>query len=47
LTAGELNYHDIIAEVDCLGYEGYFGLEYKPLLDSETSLRLVKQSLML
>jgi len=47
LTAGELNYHDIIAEVDCLAYGGYFGLEYRPLLDSETSLRLVKESLML
>ncbi len=46
LTSGELNYHEIIAEVDCLGYDRYFGLEYTPLLDSRTSLRLTKESLL-
>jgi hydroxypyruvate isomerase len=42
LTSGELNYRDIIAEVDRLPYQGYFGLEYSPLLASEESLRLVQ-----
>jgi len=47
LTSGELNYHDIIAEIDSLGYDGYSGLEYSPLLGSEKSLNLVRESLML
>ncbi|MDI6827825.1 MAG: TIM barrel protein [Armatimonadota bacterium] len=47
LTSGELNYHDIIAEIDSLGYNGYFGLEYSPLLESVQSLALLRESLML
>ncbi|MCL6518310.1 MAG: TIM barrel protein [Armatimonadetes bacterium] len=47
LTSGELNYHDIIAEIDSLGYTGYFGLEYSPLLESVQSLGLLRESLML
>lgn len=28
--AGELNYPDILAAIDAMGYEGYVGAEYKP-----------------
>lgn len=45
LTSGELNYPDIIAEVDALPYDGYFGLEYAPLMPSEQSLLLLKERL--
>ncbi|MCL6629117.1 MAG: TIM barrel protein, partial [Armatimonadetes bacterium] len=45
LTSGELNYPDIIAEVDALPYDGYFGLEYAPLMPSEQSLSLLKERL--
>ena len=44
LTAGELSYRDIIAEVDALPYDGYFGLEYAPLLQSEKSLSLLRDA---
>ena len=45
LTSGELNYNNIIAEVDRLPYDGYFGLEYTPLLQSEESLKQLKKTL--
>jgi hydroxypyruvate isomerase len=45
LTSGELNYPDIIAEVDALSYNGFFGLEYEPLMPSEQSLLLLKDRL--
>jgi len=45
LTSGELNYPAIIAEIDRLGYQGYFGLEYSPTMPSEESLNLLKKSL--
>jgi hydroxypyruvate isomerase len=35
----ELNYPFIIKEIESLGYQGYFGLEYWPTGDSEVSLR--------
>lgn len=36
---GETNYPFIIDAVEKSGYEGYFGLEYMPLLESDESLR--------
>lgn len=45
LTSGELNYPNIIAEVDRLSYDGYFGLEYAPTLPSVESLRHLKAAL--
>jgi len=36
---GELNYRYIVDEIDRMGYDGYFGLEYWPSFDDEESLR--------
>ncbi len=38
---GEINYANIFAVLDELHYDGYVGLEYRPLEDSESSLRRV------
>lgn len=35
---GELNYANIVRRIDELGYAGYVGLEYKPLLASDHSI---------
>jgi len=43
LDKGELNYPFIVRKIDELGYQGYFGLEYFPSLDSEISLRRMKK----
>jgi len=43
LYLGELNYPNIIKRIDELGYEGYIGLEYFPSIDSEESLRKIKE----
>jgi hydroxypyruvate isomerase len=45
LWMGELNYKNIIKKIDELGYEGYFGLEYFPEIDSEKSLQQTKEYL--
>ena len=42
LNNGELNYPFIVKKIEELGYEGYFGLEYFPVLESEESLKKVK-----
>lgn len=39
LVGGELDYGAIFRAIDATGYEGYVGLEYRPLLDPEESLR--------
>lgn len=46
LYLGELNYPNIIKRIDELGYEGYIGLEYFPSIDSEASLRRIKESIL-
>jgi len=38
LYAGELNYKNIIEEIENAGYKEYFGLEYWPSTDSKESL---------
>jgi len=43
LDKGELNYPFIVRKIDELGYRGYFGLEYFPAPDSETSLKGMKK----
>lgn len=43
LYNGELNYPFIIKKIDELGYQGYFSLEYFPALNSETSLKRMKE----
>jgi len=49
LDRGELNYKNIMQEIDTLGYTGAFGLEYFPALPSAESLksmaRFVQQTL--
>ena len=45
LYLGELNYPNIIKHINKLGYEGYFGLEYFPSMDSEESLKSIKELL--
>ena len=35
---GETNYPYVIAEIEKLGYEGYFGLEYWPTIDNRAAL---------
>ncbi len=42
LYIGEINYPNILREIEALGYAGNFGLEYFPTLDSAESLRRVK-----
>lgn len=39
LTKGELNYREIFRAIDATGYSAYVGLEYKPTLPTEESLR--------
>ena len=46
LYLGELNYPNIIKRIDELGYEGYIGLEYFPSIDSEESLRRIKEKIL-
>jgi hydroxypyruvate isomerase len=36
---GETNYPFVLKQIELLGYQGAFGLEYSPSLDDETSLR--------
>lgn len=43
LQFGENNYKVIFDRVEAAGYEGYCGLEYKPLLDPIESLKLAKE----
>ncbi len=43
LYLGELNYPNIVKGIDELGYKGYVGLEYFPSIDSEESLRKIKE----
>jgi hydroxypyruvate isomerase len=38
LFTGEINYTNVIEEIENLGYEGYFGLEYWPSIDPAKSL---------
>ena len=45
LYLGELNYPNIIKRIDELGYKGYIGLEYFPSIDSEESLRKIKEKI--
>ena len=42
---GEINYRNLIARIDELGYQGYVGLEYRPSTSSEESLRRVLAAL--
>ncbi len=41
----ELNYPFMLAEIDRLGFDGYFGLEYWPTMDHAESLRRTKEYL--
>jgi hydroxypyruvate isomerase len=43
LFNGEINYPFIIRKIRELDYDGFFGLEYYPCLDSEVSLRETKK----
>jgi len=43
LFNSELDYKYIIQKISSLDYDGYFGLEYYPCLDSEVSLREIKK----
>jgi hydroxypyruvate isomerase len=45
LYDGELNYRNIIRKIEELGYNGVFGLEYFPTMDSGTSLKKVLESI--
>jgi hydroxypyruvate isomerase len=45
LFTGEINYTNVIEEIENLGYEGYFGLEYWPSIDPEKSLSKTAQFL--
>ena len=40
---GEINYRNVLAAVDEVGYEGYVGLEYRPKGTSEESLRWIEE----
>lgn len=42
---GEINYRNVIAAIDKLGYQGYVGLEYRPSTTSVESLARVKAAL--
>jgi len=42
---GETNYPFLFGEIDKLGYEGYIGLEYNPLLPGRESLLETKEYL--
>ena len=39
LFKGEINYPFLLERIESLGYEGVFGLEYRPSIDPERSLR--------
>ncbi len=43
ITGGELNYDFIIKEIKNTGYERYFGIEYLPTMDKETSVTNCKK----
>jgi len=43
LSDGELNYPNILKQIDSLGYTGYFGLEYFPALDDTESLKRMRE----
>lgn len=36
---GEINYTNVLAVIERLGYNGYIGLEYKPTIDTDESLK--------
>ena len=40
---GEINYQNILAALDRMGYEGYIGLEYIPAGDTASSLKWVRE----
>lgn len=42
---GEVNYKNVIARIDQLGYAGYVGLEFRPSTSSEEALRRVQAAL--
>ncbi|CAH1729098.1 unnamed protein product [Chironomus riparius] len=42
-TDGELNYKYILAEISKIGYDGYIGLEYKPLTSTVDGLKWLKE----
>jgi len=44
LYLGELNYPCIIKRIDDLSYDRYIGLEYFPSIDSEESLRRIRET---
>lgn len=35
---GEINYHNVLKEIDAAGYDGYVGLEFVPTVDNENLL---------
>jgi len=39
LVGGEQDYRAIFRAIDAAGYEGYVGLEYRPTMDTDASLR--------
>lgn len=43
LVGGEQDYRAIFEAIDATAYEGYVGLEYRPTLDTETSLKQALQ----
>lgn len=45
LGPGELDYRAISRKIDGMKYDGYFGLEYFPLKDTEASLKETKKML--
>ena len=40
---GEINYANVFRKMDELGYEGFVGLEFRPLVDSEEALSKVRR----
>jgi len=43
LVGGEQDYGAIFRAIDATGYDGYVGLEYRPTIDTETSLKQALQ----
>lgn len=43
ITDGELNYEYILKEIKASGYDRYFGIEYLPTTDKETSVTACKE----
>ena len=39
LFGGETNYPFLLRQIEQLGYQGVFGLEYAPAMDDEASLK--------